>query len=84
MSRKADQGKGARAFCADVIFERSLPEDAGSVWLGGDEGDAGEGEVVEGGDAVLLGDLAEPNVSRVGTACDWVLCLRGDKLLTSY
>ena len=74
--------KGTNHFI-DVIFEGSFPQDAGAVGLGGDEWDAGEGEVVEGGDAVLLGDLAESHVSRVGTACDWVLCLRGNKLLTS-
>ena len=72
--------KGTNHFI-DVIFEGSFPQDAGAVGLSGDEGDAGEGEVVEGGDAVLLGDLAEPHVPRVGTACDWVLCLREKQVI---
>ena len=78
----ADKGKGGLSTLhfAAVIFECSFPQDAGSVGLGGDEWDAGEGEVVEGGDAVLLGDLAEPHVPRVGPAGDLVLCFRGDKL----
>ena len=45
--------------------DRTVEHFPGAVGIGGDEGHSGEGDVVEGGHAVQLGDLAESNVSRV-------------------